>query len=172
MRAIIAVSSLALATTVFAQTKQDYAGISNFSRVDATVACGGATEVSALENLKKDGFKTVINLRVATEPGANVEQSQAKAQELGLKYVHIPYSAGAPDPTVFDRFLATIADKSNQPVFVHCASANRVGSVWLAKRVLQDNYSVEKATAEAKAIGLSNPGLEKFALQYIAGHKK
>jgi hypothetical protein len=38
--------------------------------------------------------------------------------------------------------------------------------------VLQDNYSIEKATQEAKAIGLSNPGLEKFALQYIADHKK
>ena len=47
-----------------------------------------------------------------------------------------------------------------------------MGSVWLVKRVLQDNYSIEKATQEAKAIGLSNPGLEKFALQYIADHKK
>jgi len=37
---------------------------------------------------------------------------------------------------------------------------------------VQDNYSIEKATAEARAIGLSNPGLEKFALQYIADHKK
>ena len=73
---------------------------------------------------------------------------------------------------MIDQFLAAIADTSNQPVFIHCASAQRVGSVWLAKRVLQDNYSIEKATEEAQAIGLSNPGLEKFALQYIADHKK
>lgn len=164
--------SLLAATAALAQTKQDYPGVSNFTRVDATVACGGATEVSTLEALKKDGFTTVISLRVATEPGANIEQHQAKAKEVGLKYVHIPFSAGSPDPKVFDTFLATIADKSNQPVYIHCASAQRVGSVWLAKRVLQDNYSIEKATSEAKAIGLSNPGLEKFALQYIAEHKK
>lgn len=161
-----------VAAAPLAQTKQDYPGVTNFTRVDATVACGGATEVSTLDALKKDGFKTVISLRVATEPGANIEQHQAKAKEVGLKYVHIPYSAGSPDPKVFDTFLTTIADKSNQPVYIHCASAQRVGSVWLAKRVLQDNYSVEKATAEAKAIGLSNPGLEKFALQYIADHQK
>lgn len=172
MRSTIALLCLALVAPLAAQTKQDYPGVTNFSRVDATVACGGATEVAALDALKKDGFKTVINLRVATEPGVNLDENQAKAKALGLNYVHIPFSAGSPDPKVIDTFLATIADKANQPVFVHCASANRVGAVWLAKRVLQDNYSIDKATQEAKAIGLSNPGLEKFALQYIADHQK
>ena len=163
---------LALAVPALAQKKQDYPGVTNFTRVDATVACGGATEVATLELLKKDGFKSVINLRMASEPGVNLEQNQAKAKELGLNYVHIPFSGGAPDPKVIDAFLATIADKANQPAYVHCGSAQRVGAVWLAKRVLQDNYSIEKATDEAKAIGLTNPGLEQFALQYIADHKK
>ncbi len=172
MRAATFALCVALAAPALAQTKQEYPGVTNFTRVDATVACGGATEVATLDLLKKDGFKTVINLRVASEPGANVELHQAKAKELGLNYVHIPFSGGSPDPKVIDTFLATIADKTNQPVYVHCASAQRVGTVWLAKRVLQDNYSVEKATDEAHAIGLSNPGLEKFALQYIADHKK
>ena len=172
MRSTIAILCLALAAPLAAQTKQDYPGVTNFTRVDATVACGGATEVATLDALKKDGFKTVINLRVATEPGANITENQARAKALGLNYVHIPFSGGSPDPKVIDTFLATIADKTNQPVFIHCASAQRVGTVWLAKRVLQDNYSIEKATEEAKAIGLSNPGLEKFALQYIADHKK
>lgn len=172
MRSTIAIVCLALVAPLAAQTKQEFPGVTNFTRVDATIACGGAAEVAALDALKKDGFKTVINLRVATEPGANVEENQTKAKALGLNYVHVPFSAGAPDAKVFDTVLATIADKANQPVFIHCASANRVGSVWLAKRVLQDNYSIEKATTEAKAIGLSNPGLEAFALKYIGDHKK
>ncbi len=163
---------VALAVPALAQKKQDYPGVTNFTRVDATVACGGATEVATLDLLKKDGFKSVINLRMASEPGVNLEQNQAKAKELGLNYVHIPFSAGAPDPKVFDAFLAAIADQANRPAYVHCGSAQRVGAVWLAKRVMQDNYSIEKATDEAKAIGLTNPGLEKFALQYIADHKK
>ncbi len=172
MRSTILLACLAVTVSAAAQTKQDYPGVTNFTRVDATVACGGATDIATLDNLKKDGFKTVINLRVASEPGANIEQNQARAKELGLKYVHVPFSAGAPDAKVFDTVLATIADKANQPVYLHCGSAQRVGSVWLAKRVLQDNYSIDKATNEAKAIGLSNAGLEKFALQYIADHKK
>ena len=172
MRFVPIALCLALAAPAAAQTKQEYPGVSNFTRVDATVACGGATEVATLDLLKKDGFKSVINLRMASEPGVNLEANQARAKALGLNYVHIPFSAGSPDPKVIDAFLTTIADTSNQPAYVHCGSAQRVGAVWLAKRVLQDNYSIEKATNEAKAIGLTNPGLEKFALQYIADHKK
>ena len=113
-----------------------------------------------------------LPIHASTQMTLTSSQTIRLAQELGLVYVHIPFSAGSPDPKVIDQFLAAIAVKANQPVFVHCASAQRVGTVWLAKRVLQDNYSIEKASEEAHAIGLSNPGLEKFALQYIADHKK
>jgi uncharacterized protein (TIGR01244 family) len=149
-----------------------YPGVTNFSRVDGAVACGGATEVAALEALRTDGFRTVVNLRLASEPGADIAQSQARAAELGLRYVHLPFSPAAPDPAVVDAFLTTMADDAIQPVYVHCASANRVGAMWLAKRVLQDGYSIEQATAEARAIGLSNPALEQFALHYIAGRQR
>ncbi len=166
------VLALALAVPALAQTKQDRAGIVNFTKVDAVVACGGATETAALDGLAKDGFKAVINLRMPTEPGANIEQNAAHAKELGLKYVSIPFNGQQPDPKAVDQFLATIADKSNQPVFVHCASASRVGSMWLVKRVLQDGWAVDKATEEAKLIGLKSEPLEKFSLEYIASHKK
>ena len=174
MRSFITVLALAaVAVPVFAQvTKQERAGIVNFSKVDAVVACGGATETSALEGLAKDGFKSVINLRQATEANANIEQNAAKAKELGLNYIHIPFNTQKLDPAVIDKFLAAVADKSNQPAYVHCGSASRVGSVWLAKRVVQDGWTVEKATEEAKAIGLRGEPLEKFALDYIAAHKK
>jgi uncharacterized protein (TIGR01244 family) len=153
-------------------TKQERAGIVNFSKVDAVVACGGATDTAALDGLKADGFKAIINLRTAGEQGANLEQNAARAKELGLNYISIPFAAGKPDPKVIDDFLAAIANKSNQPAFVHCGSASRVGAVWLAKRVIQDGWTIEKATEEAKAIGLRGEPLEKFALDYIAARKK
>jgi len=173
MRFFTTILVFALAVPAFAQvTKQERAGIVNFSKVDAVVACGGATDTAALEGLKADGFKAVINLRTAGEQGANIEQNTARAKELGLKYIHIPFNTQQMDPKVIDQFLAAIADKSNQPAFVHCGSASRVGSVWLAKRVLQDGWTIEKATEEAKTIGLRSEALEKYALDYIAAHKK
>jgi uncharacterized protein (TIGR01244 family) len=153
-------------------TKQERAGIVNFSKVDAVVACGGATETTALDGLAKDGFKAVINLRMPTEAGANIELNAAHAKSLGLNYISIPFNGSQPDPKAVDQFLASIANKANQPVFVHCGSASRVGGMWMIKRVLQDGWTVEKATEEAKLIGLRSEPLEKFALAYIASHKK
>ena len=147
-------------------------GITNYTKVDAVVACGGATETSALEGLKADGFKAVINLRQASEPGANIPENTERAKALGLNYIHIPFNTQAPEQKTVEDFLAAVANKANQPVYVHCGSANRVGAVWLVKRVLQDGWTVEKATEEAKLIGLRAPQLEQFALKYIAEHKK
>ena len=173
MRVITSVLIVALGVALHAQVaKQERAGIVNFSKVDAVVACGGATETSALDGLAKDGFKSVINLRQATEQNANIDQNAARTKELGMKYIHIPFNPAQPDTKVVDTFLAAVADKSNQPAYIHCGSASRVGSLWLVKRVMQDGWTVERATEEAKAIGLRGEPLEKFALNYIAAHKK
>jgi uncharacterized protein (TIGR01244 family) len=173
MRVALPVLVLFLSAAAFAQVvKQERPGIVNFSKVDAVVACGGATETSALDGLAKDGFKSVINLRLATEANANIEVNAAQAKSLGLNYIHIPFSTQQLDPKVIDQFLAAIANKANQPAYVHCGSASRVGAVWLVKRVLQDGWTIDKATEEAKLIGLRSEALEKFALEYIASHKK
>lgn len=173
MRFAVPVLALALSTVAAAQVvKQERAGIVNFSKVDAVVACGGATETTALDGLAKDGFKSVINLRLATEPNANIDLNAAHAKSLGLNYIHIPFSGQQPEAKVIDQFLAAVANKANQPVYIHCASASRVGAAWLVKRVLQDGWPVDKATEEAKLIGLRSEPLEKFALAYIAANRK
>ena len=147
------------------------AGVTHYTRVDATVACGGATSPEAFPVLKREGFAAVINLRQASEPGANVEQSKAAAQAAGLKYIHVPFDSHAPRPDAVDTFLAAVKDRANQPVYIHCAAANRVGAVWLIKRVLVDGWDADRAAAEAKQIGLRSPQLHQFALDYIAAHR-
>lgn len=172
MRLLFVLGFALAAVTLTAQQKMERPGITNFTKVDAVVACGGATETSALEGLKNDGFKAVINLRQATEAGANIDENAARAKALGLNYIHIPFNTQAPESKPVDDFLAAVANKANQPVYIHCGSANRVGAVWLVKRVLQDSWPVEKATEEAKLIGLRSPALEEFALKYIQERKE
>jgi uncharacterized protein (TIGR01244 family) len=167
------VRSALITIPVVAQVKkQEIAGIRNFSRVDATVGCGGATDPAAMATLKKEGFVSVINLRLANEEGANVDAGRAAAQAAGLKYIHLPFNAAMPDPKVVDTFLATVADKTNQPVYIHCGSANRVGGVWMIKRALQDKWPLDRALTEAQAIGLNNPALQTFATDYIKSHQR
>jgi uncharacterized protein (TIGR01244 family) len=165
--------ALLLATAATAQVqKKEVPGIRNYSRVDATVGCGGQVDPAAMSALKKEGFVSVINLRLANEPGADVDAGRAAAQAAGLKYIHLPFNAAMPDSKVVDSFLATVADKSNQPVFIHCGSASRVGGMWMIKRVLQDQWPIEKARTEAEAIGLNNPQLTLFATEYINSHRR
>ena len=164
--------SLAAVTAAAQVQKIDVPGVRNFSRVDATIGCGGAVEPSALAGLKKEGFVSVINLRLATEAGANIEESRAAATAAGLKYIHLPFDASHPDPKTVETFLKEVATKANQPIFIHCGSANRVGGVWMIKRVLQDGWTVERAKEEAQAIGLRDPQLEMFATTYIAEHRR
>jgi uncharacterized protein (TIGR01244 family) len=173
MRVTLAVVAAAcVAASLNAQVqKKEFPGVRNYSRVDATVGCGGQVDPAAMASLKSEGFVSVINLRLPTEEGANVEQGRAAAQAAGLKYIHLPFNAASPDSKVVDSFLAAVSDRANQPVFIHCGSASRVGGMWTIKRALQDKWPLEKALAEGKAIGLNNPGLETFVTDYIKSHQ-
>ena len=165
--------ALLLAAPVLAQvTKSDMPGVRNYSRVDATVGCGGAVDPAAMSALRKEGYVSVINLRQASEAGADIDAGRAAAQAAGLKYIHLPFNVAAPDTKVVDSFLAAVADKSNQPVFIHCGSANRVGGMWMIKRVLQDGWAIDRARTEAQAIGLSSAPLTTFATEYIKAHSR
>lgn len=142
------------------------AGVRNYTRVDATVACAGATPPEAMADLKRLGFASVINFRTAEEDGANIEASQAAAAAAGLTYIHIPFRAPTAETT--EEFLAAIADEGNQPAYIHCASANRVGAMWFIKRVKQDGWDTDRAMAEAETIGLRSEALKDYALTYVA----
>jgi uncharacterized protein (TIGR01244 family) len=167
------IAVVAISLPLLAQVqKKEVAGIVNYSRVDATVGCGGQVSPAAMSALKSEGYVSVINLRQASEPNADVEGGKAAAQAAGLKYIHLPFNAAAPDTAVVDSFLAAVADKSNQPVFIHCGSANRVGGLWMIKRALRDGWDIPKAQAEAEAIGLRDQKLTAFATEYIKTHKK
>lgn len=160
----IGVSAVAMGEQV---SKRQYPGVQNYSRVDATVACGGATTPVAIQALRADGFTSIVNLRAADEPGANVEAGAAAARKAGVRYFHLPFKAAAPDTAVVERFLAVVAEPANQPVFIHCATANRVAALWLIKRVRLDGWTVEKALTEAEAIGLTSEPLKQFAPGFL-----
>jgi uncharacterized protein (TIGR01244 family) len=164
---------VASATVIAAQqvTKEEVAGIRNLSRLETTVACAGATEVDAIPAVKKMGFASMINLRQASEPGANVPQAQAAAKAAGLNYVHIPFDAAAPDPAVADRFLEAIRQPANQPAYIHCASANRAAAMWFIKRVQVDKWETDRAMKEAEALGLTSAPLKQFATNYVQTRK-
>jgi len=169
MRITGLVASLVCAGAIVAAqaqvTKESVPGIVNFAKVETTVACAGATTPAALAEVKRMGYASVINLRQASEPGAEIEASAAAAKAAGLNYIHIPFNTASPDGAVVDSFIKAVTDKANQPAFIHCASANRAAALWMVKRIAVDKWDVERASTEAAALGLTNPALKQFAIE-------
>jgi uncharacterized protein (TIGR01244 family) len=167
-----ALASLIASAPVHAQVSSEpVAGITNLHRLESTVACAGATTPESMRAVKEMGFASVVNLREASEPNANVEAESAAAKAAGLRYIHLPLNRELPDPAVADRFVTAARDAANQPMFIHCASGNRAAAMWLIKRAVVDRWPLDRAMAEAEKLGLEHEPWKKFASDYATAHK-
>ena len=120
---------------------------------------------SDFEQAKDGGIKTVINLR---HDGENTDFDEGEVVKgLGLNYVHLPWKA--PEEMTDDLLDRSrdLLKTSKKPILLHCASANRVGAIWLVHRVLDGGITFEEALAEAKTVGLKSPDYEAKAKDYI-----
>lgn len=153
--------------------KDTVVGVRNFNKADATIACGGALSPEAFAALKQAGYKSIVNLRADSEPGANVAEEQKAAEAEGIRYIHLPFSNAAPDAAALDEFLKVVVLPENQPMMVHCASGGRASMFLAVKRVMIDGWSVDKAMNElpdlAKNISQST---RTFILDYLKSHGK
>ena len=151
--------------------REDVEGIRNFARVGTTIACAGAITPASVPEIGRMGFSSVINLRRATEQGANVEHEAVAVAAAGLKYFHIPYD-GSADPAVAEQFLDAITSEGVEPAFVHCAGGGRAATMWLIKRIAVDHWDVERATEEAIALGQGNLDRRQFAIEYAQANRR
>ena len=173
---VVSLGCLFSAATAVAQdtsglTKESVPGIRNLARLLTTVACAGAITPEAVADIKKMGFVSIVNLRLATEAGAEVEKEEAAAQAAGVKYFHVPFD-GKPDPKAAGAFLDAITTAGAEPAFIHCAGGNRAATMWLIKRLAVDHWDVDRAVKEATALGQTNESLRAFAIEYAQAHPR
>ena len=153
-------------------TKPAVAGIDNLARLETTVACAGAVRPDeAVPEIKKMGFVSIINLREASENGADLENEARLAKAAGLRYFHVPFNGRTPDPKAADRFIEAITSPGAEPAFIHCAAGNRAATMWLIKRLVVDRWDVDRATKEAIALGQTSEPLRQFAVEYARAHR-
>src|SRR5712691_5919611 len=153
-------------------TKETVPGVTNFVRLETTVACAGATSATAVPEIKKMGFTSIINLRQPSEQGADIDSEAAAAKAAGIRFYSIPFNGQMPDPAAADRFLDAITSKGSEPAFIHCAGGNRAAAMWMIKRLAVDHWDAERAASEATALGLTSPALKQFAIDYSQSHKR
>jgi uncharacterized protein (TIGR01244 family) len=168
------ISSVWLAAPVRAQevTSETVDGITNLRRLETTVACSGAIKATAVPEIKKFGFASIINLREASEEGANLEAEEAAAKTADIRYYSIPFNSTSPTTAAADKFLEAITAKGSDPAFIHCARGGRAATMWFIKRMVIDHWDMERAEKEATALGMTNPTLKQFAIDYAQAHKR
>lgn len=153
-------------------TQENVEGITNFHRLSTTVACTGAIKPEAVPDIKKFGFVSIINLREASEPGANLEGESEAAKAVGLRYYSIPFNAMNPSMEAADKFIAAITTSGVEPAFIHCAGGGRAATMWFIKRMVVDHWDEARAEKEATALGMNSPKLKQFAIDYAMAHKR
>src|SRR6266446_3348808 len=93
---VVAAIGVAVAAAQSQVKKETVPGISNFAKVESTVACAGAITPGSVAEIKKMGYASVINLRQASEPGADIDAEKAAADKAGIRFVHVPFNGNKP----------------------------------------------------------------------------
>jgi protein tyrosine phosphatase (PTP) superfamily phosphohydrolase (DUF442 family) len=134
----------------------------------ADVATAGQPDASAWGVLAREGFKSVVDLREASEPRGHDEAGEIA--RAGLRYLPLPVSHESLGDRQFDVLREWLRDPGNRPSVVHCQSANRVGALMLPYLVLDAHIPLEEAKTMATSIGLRSSDYAALALDYVQRH--
>jgi uncharacterized protein (TIGR01244 family) len=135
----------------------------NVSSFGGDLYFAGQVAAEDIEQFKKLGVTTIVNLRTQGEMDNLGFDEAGLAEAAGMKYVHVPMGAELPAQEQLDQVLDIItrATAGDGKVLVHCAGASRVGGVWTAFRCERHGLSVEESLAEGQRIGMHSRGLEQ-----------
>ena len=102
---------------------------------DRLATAGQPTEAE-LGAVAARGFEVVINLALATSPGALPDEGAVVAR-LGMHYLHIPIDFTAPAVPAALRFFEVMRENRDRRLFVHCAANKRVSALIFAYRIVE-----------------------------------
>ena len=143
-------------------------GILNFGRMSDAVFRGAQPDAAGMENLKRLGVKSIVNLRME---GDAWKEEATLASAHGILYTNVPLRGfGRPTDEQMGRVLALIESMPG-PVFIHCQhGCDRTGTVVACYRMKHDGWTTEKAMDEARRYGLSR--FERGMRRYVAEFAK
>lgn len=145
----------------------------NLYKVNDHLYRGGQPTEAGIQELKRMGVKTIINLRDADDRERK-EEGWAKA--AGIHFINVPESNWfKPKNENIDAIIKLIDTSENQPVFVHCKrGSDRTGTVIAVYRITHDGWTDKQANEEAKKFGFGwwQVWMKDFINDYYRDYKK
>ena len=146
-------------------------GVPNPGKINDALYRGAQPNQQGLDELKKLGITTIVDLRAEDKPKAEWEKQQA--EKLGMRFVHIPVSGfGAPTNEEVAQFLTLIHSDPQQKIFVHCLlGADRTGVFIAAYRMGVEKWPEPQAVKEMYAFGFNgfwHPAMKSFVHDFPA----
>jgi len=126
-------------------------GIKDFGKVDEYLYRGAQPKPEGIEELKKLGIDTIVDLR--GERHGLMEEERAHAESLGMRLVSIPGTGWtAPRDEQIAEFFALVNERPRRKIFIHCwFGGDRDGMFVAAYRIAFDGWTAEEASHEMKA---------------------
>lgn len=138
------------------------ANIVNYNRVAPHVATAGLLKEDAVLEVKRLGFKLIVDLRQPDEEG--VPEEIVAAKQASIDYLHLPLAGDESAWRQIEVIENILADSSNYPVLIHCGSANRAAAAWALYRA-RSGIGAITAIEEGRAAGLRSR--EKFVRELL-----
>lgn len=144
--------AIALAATATAQHAAA-SHVENFGKVNENYYRGAQPTAGQYARLRRQGIKTVIDLRDDRKA-----EAPKSARAAGLAYFNLALAASGPATDAQTaEFLRLVNDPSNWPVYVHCTNGrNRTGALTAAYRITHDGWTADQAYDEMLRYGFND----------------
>jgi tyrosine-protein phosphatase SIW14 len=145
-------------------------GVPNPGKINDGLYRGAQPNEQGLEELKKLGITTVVDLRA--EDRHKLEWERQQAEKLGMRFVHIPIAGfAAPTNEEVAQFLSLFSDPQ-QKIFVHCLlGEDRTGVFVATYRMSVQKWQVTQAMREMYSFGFNgfwHPAMKAFVRDFPA----
>ncbi len=116
--------------------------------------------------LKEHGFRTVLNLRGASQGKDWYEEEEEACQAQGLELINLRISSRkGPDSETVERLVEILQDPEKRPLFIHCAGGvHRTGFAVGVYRMAFEGWKPDQAIEEMYDNGFGHQGARRQAL--------
>jgi uncharacterized protein (TIGR01244 family) len=137
--------------------------------INEDFSAAGQVTPEELEQIAKDGFQSVLNLRSPDEQGFVKDEPQI-AESLGLNYANAPFNPASADEKKIAEILAKL-DQLPKPTLIHCAGGLRASAIAIFSIAKQQELTALQALEKARSAGFdysANPKLQQLIEQWFS----